>query len=288
LGEHLKGNCLSRIRSMARVEGAITDRVSRFVLAHPGDAVGLTISKLATKAGASVATVSRFCTGLGYENYRAFQIDLAASLAANEAAVSDVFGPGDKPATIVERVFEMNRQSLLDTEALLEREKVNAVAKLLMRARRLFLIGIGDSGLIAKSAALRFGSLAIATHAITDPYEGVLLLSSATSRDVAVGISHTGRTAVTTNLLQLAQRKRARTIGITNYADSTLAALSEFTLLTSFRERRVNAAVSSSAIAQMCLLDAIYFLIAYYQGAKAQDLASEIERVAEDSLRAKA
>lgn len=285
--KHMKGSCLSRIRSTAETGGTMVSKVSGFVEAHPQEAVNLTISEMAARAGTSVATVSRFCARLGYENYRAFQIDLAAALAESQAPGSDLFGPGDKPAAIIERVFEMNRRSLADTEALLDHEQVTAVAKLMMRARRVFLIGIGDSGLTAKSAALRFGSLGISAHAIADPYEGVLLLSSAGREDVVIGISHTGRTAVTTRLLQLAASKGARSVGITNYADSMLAKLSEFTLLTSFRERRVNAAVSSSAVAQMCLLDVIYFLTAYYQGAQAERLAAEIERVAENLLRAR-
>ena len=287
LPENVKGNCLSRIQSMSATGRNAAAGISKFVLARPEEVLGLTLAELAAEVGTSVASISRFCTMLGYENYRAFQIDLAATLAGSSSPVSDLFSANDEPSTVIKRVFEMNRQSLADTEALLAHESMIAVAKLIMDARRLCFVGIGGSGLTAKLGALRFASLGITALAITDAYEGLLTLSSATAGDVVVAISHTGRSAVVIELLELARKKRARTVGITNYADSMLAQKSEFTLLTSFRERQINAAVSSSSIAQLCVLDAIYFLIARFQGPKAEQLVLAIERAAEHILRSK-
>ena len=176
---------------------------------------------------------------------------------------------------------------LADTEALLDSESLVTVAKSIMTARRLCVIGIGGSGLVAKSGAFRLASLGITVLAITDPYEGLLTLSSTTPKDVVIGISHTGRSAIVLELMKLAREKGALAVGITNYSDSTLARNSDFRLLTSFRERRINAAVSSSSIAQLSVLDAIYFLIAYFQGPKAERLVLEIEKAAENILRAK-
>ena len=288
LPENVKGNCLSRIQSTSATGRNAAAGISRFVLSQPEGALGLTLAELASRVGTSVASISRFCTMLGYENYRAFQIDLAATLAGSSSPVLDLFSANDDPSTVIRRVFEMNRQSLADTEALLEYESMVAVAKLVVSARRLCFVGIGGSGLTAKLGALRFASLGITALAITDPYEGLLTLSSATAEDVVIAISHTGRSAVVIELLALAGDRGARTVGITNYADSLLAEKSEFVLLTSFRERQINAAVSSSSVAQLCVIDAIYFLIACFQGPKAEQLVLEIERAAEDILRSKA
>jgi len=287
LPEDIRGNCLSRIQSMAATGRNTAAGISKFILTQPEEALQLTLTELAARVGTSVASISRFCTMLGYENYRAFQIDLAATIAGGSSPVSDLLSADDDPSTVIRRIFEMNRQSLADTEALLAHESVTAVAKLIMNARRLCVVGFGGSGLTARYGALRLSSLGITAQAITDPYEGLLMLSSATAGDVVVAISHTGRSAVVIELLDLARKREARTVGITNYADSMLAQQSEFTLLTSFRERQINAAVSSSSIAQLCVLDAIYFLIAYFQGPKAEQLVLEIERAAEHILRSK-
>jgi RpiR family transcriptional regulator, carbohydrate utilization regulator len=285
--EATKGTCLSRIQSMAATSKNTAAAISEFVLRQPGGVVRMTLAELAERVGTSVASISRYCNLLGYENYRAFQIDLTASLAGNLSPVSDLFSPGDDPDTLIKRVFEMNRQGLADTEALLNRECLIEVARLIMDSSRLCLVGIGGSGLVARSGALRLASLGITALAITDPYEGLLTLSSSSAKDVVIAISHTGRSQLVLDLLDLARAKGARTVALTNYSDSVLAGRCEFALITSFRERRINAAVSSSSIEQLCMLDAIYFLIAHFRGPRAERTVLEIESNAERIIRSK-
>lgn len=287
LAETPRGNCLSRIRSLARAGRNTAGTISSYVLTNPHAIPRMTLTELAAATSTSIASVSRFCNTMGYENYRAFQIGLAASLAASGSAVLDLFNPDDDASTIIRRVFELKRKGLDDTEALLNHDTLIAVAGCIARARRLFVVGIGASGQVARTAALRLSSLGITATALTDPVEALLNLSSSAPGDVALSISHCGRTATVVEMQRLARRKQAATAVITNYADSPLARESDHVLLTSFRERRVNAAVSSSSIEQLCILEAIYFLIAHFAGPKAEGLIAEIEQAAEDTLRAK-
>jgi len=86
--------------------------------------------------------------------------------------------------------------------------------------------------------------------------------------------------------IRRAVKRRARTVALTNYPQSSLAVAAEFTLLTSFKEHRIHAAVSSSRIAQMCVIDAIYFLLGSWCGKRATALANDIERRTKKLLRA--
>jgi len=280
-----KGTVFSRIQSIAASGKNNAAAVSAFVLRQPEEVLRMTLAELAASVGTSVASISRYCNMLGYENYRAFQIDLTASLAGNPTSISDFFSPEDDTPTVIRRVFEMNRQGLVDTETLINHEAMVGVARLIMSSRRLCLLGIGGSGLVARSSALRLASLGVTALAITDPYEGLLTLSSCTNEDVVIAISHTGRSALILNMLELARGKGARTVGITNYSDSELANICEFALVTSFRERRVNAAVSTSSIEQLCVLDALYFLIAHLKGPGIEPIVLEIETNAERIIR---
>lgn len=278
-------NCLSRLKALALSKSRTSTVIAQYLLAHTPEVTNLTISELAKEIGTSVATISRFCNRLGYRNFRTFSLALASSLVNNGSPISDIFQSGDKPGAIVKKAFAINRQSLSDTEAIFKTDDVISVVKLFRRRGKVFLFGIGGSGLIAKIGALRFTALGITALAISDPYEGLLALNSGTKDDVAIGISHTGRSAGTLNLVRLARTKGLKTVGITNYLDSPLAKSVDFLLLTSFPERRVNAAVSSSRISQMCILDVLYFLTAYYQGKKAERIALDVEASAEKFLR---
>ncbi len=83
--------------------------------------------------------------------------------------------------------------------------------------------------------------------------------------DVAIGISHSGRTAITVEGLRVAREKGALTIGISNYPRSPLREASSLFFCTSFPENRVKVAAISSKVAQMCILDALYLLVARHK-----------------------
>jgi DNA-binding MurR/RpiR family transcriptional regulator len=245
----------------------------------------MSISRLARACGASKATVSRFCKVLGYSGYKAFQLDLAAAVARSDDEALDHFSSGASPEVIVRRVFACNRQSLIETEQRLDPMKVVRIASRLRRARRIVFIGIGESARVGQSAAQRLTSLGLDAVAVADPYEQIFATAGVGPRDVVVGISHTGHTMHVVEALRTARRKGACTVAITNYPDSPLVGACEFSLITAFREHRVNAAVSSSRIAQACVIDSLYFVAASGCSRKARRLADDAERRVRRMLR---
>jgi len=283
--EMLKGNCLARLQSTAAAKQNGSARIASFILSNPARALEMTITELSESIHTSASSLSRFCERIGYKTFRDFRNDLAASITARPPDVSGRFNLDDDDATIVERVFQMNQMSLTDTRALLDIDGLARVVEAIAGARRVYLIGQGSSALIARLAAQRFESLGIATMAMNDPYEILLSLPFVTEKDMLVAISHTGKTEMIIKQTRLASGRGATTVAITNYLDSPLAQACDVALITSFSERSINAAVSSSAIAQMCLVDALYFVLARHQGSVAEHVAEDIENAAESALR---
>jgi DNA-binding MurR/RpiR family transcriptional regulator len=260
-------------------------KIGRYVLKTPFRARNLSIEKLAQACGASAATVYRLCRDLGYDGYKEFQLDLAASVANSEVATLGEFAEGASPKAIVQRVFEYHRQSLADTERVLDVRVLTRVAKLIERSRRVLLLGFGGSALAARRAEDGFLNLGFTAVAVVDPFTQIFATENAGPRDVVVGISHTGQTASVIEAIQSARRKHARTVALTNYPQSPLALASEFQLITAFQEHRINAAVSSSVAAQMCVLAALYFILGSWGGSKAKRLANEAEQRTQRILR---
>ena len=77
-----------------------------------------------------------------------------------------------------------------------------------------------------------------------------------------MGISTSGRLAMTVEALRLASQNGATTIGISNCLKSPLHKASDIFFCTSFPESRVLVAALSPVVAQLCLIDAIYLLVA--------------------------
>jgi len=253
-------------------------KIGRFVLKSPFRARNLSIERLADACEASAATVYRLCRDLGYDGYKEFQLDLAAAVANSELVTLEDFTEGASPPTIVRRVFEYHRQSLADTERLLDVGVLTRVAKLIQRSRRVLLLGFGGSGLAARRGADVLLNLGYTAIAVVDPFTQIFATENAGPGDVVVGISHTGQTASVVEAIQSARRRGARTVALTNYPQSSLAKASEFQLITAFHEHRINAAVSSSASAQICVLASLCFILGSWGGSKAKRLANEAEQ----------
>ena len=285
--DNSRGACLARIRARARNGSTATKRIARLIVGAPRQVRDVSLRSLASACDTSPATVTRFCRDLGYDGFKEFQLDLAVALAKAEPLNLERLDSGASPAQIIRQVFECNRQSLAETERLLEAKVLAKVAKLIRRAKRVVFLGIGGSGLVARQAAERFMSLGLVVAAVTDPYEQLFTSASLGRGDVVVGISHTGETSQVIEALCTARDKGVRTVGLTNYPQSSLARAAEFALLTAFPEQRINAAMSSSRIAQMCIIDSLYFIVGSAVGAGARKLADEVEDRARRVLRAK-
>jgi DNA-binding MurR/RpiR family transcriptional regulator len=255
------------------------------VLKSPFRARNLSIEELAEACGASAATVYRLCRDLGYDGYKEFQLDLAAALANTGGFSLEEFGEGASPQTIVRRVFEYHRQSLADTERLLEVRVLTRIARLIQQSRKVLLLGCGGSGMAAHRTADVLLNLGYTAIAVVDPFTQIFATENAGRDDVVVGISHTGQTASVVEAIEAARRRGARTVGLTNYPQSPLARASEFQLTTAFHEHRINAAVSSSVTAQMCVLASLCFILGSWGGRKAKQLADEAEQRAQRILR---
>jgi DNA-binding MurR/RpiR family transcriptional regulator len=284
-GINATGSCLARLRAAVQSGPSTLRKIGRFILKTPFQARNLSIEGLAKACGAGAATVHRLCRDMGYAGYKEFQLDLATALASNGPVALEEFGEGASPGTIVRRVFEYHRLSLGDTERLLDVQVLTAIAKLIQRSRRVFLLGLGDSGVAGRRAADVLFNLGYTPILVTDPYTQIFATENAGSGDVVIGISHTGQTTSIVEGIQAARRRGARTVALTNYPKSPLAVAGEFQLITAFHERHINAAVSSSTAAQLCVLDSLFFILGSWGGSKAKRRANEAESRAQKILR---
>lgn len=278
-------SCLPRIRASLRGAPKSAIRVAEFVLASAPEVRSMSMESLAGACRTSSATVSRFCKRLGYGSFREFQLDLAADLAQKDEITLDDFSEDAGPDAIIQQVFDCNRQSLDETARLVDRASLAAVAQRIRKARRSLFMGIGASALVARQAAERFLSLGLIAESVDDPYHQIFATANANIRDVVVGISHSGENIHVVESVRAAGERGAVTVALTNYPNSPLAKAARYQLITAYREHRVNVAISSSTIAQMCVVDSLYFLVGSWLRRSARRLATDAERRAQALLR---
>ena len=258
-----------RIRALAPSLSPAEQRVAGLVLEDPSRASARTITELARAAGTSETTVIRFCKVLGLPGYPELRLRLAAESAreserdgARGRTVGSDIGPDDSMEEIVEKVAFADTRAVEETARQLDVGVLTKVTEALAKAGRIELFGVGASAFVAldfQQKLHRIGRLAFAwadTHAA--------LASSALlgEGDVAVGISHTGATGDTIDVLNQARGHGATTVALTNFPRSPIAAVADHVLTTAARETTFRSGATASRIAQLTVVDCLFVGVA--------------------------
>jgi DNA-binding MurR/RpiR family transcriptional regulator len=273
---------LLQIRSLYDSLSQTQRQLADYMLDHADEIPFLSVHELARAAGVSVATISRFARAVGHDSFKEFKTQLGKDSLSSVTGIYRAITPGDSDEDIIEKVFLGNIKSLEETLKIVSHEDLIRAAKTLAVSERIVLFGIGSSGNIARDAALRLAHLDVQAEAHSDSYEILVHAARLKKGEVAFGISHTGRSNTTVEALALAGKNGATTIGMSNCLKSPLHEKSRIFLCTSFPESRVEAAALSSLVAQLCLIDVLYLLVARYKAVslnKAERLNARVEEV---------
>ena len=83
-----------------------------------------------------------------------------------------------------------------------------------------------------------------------------------TEKDVAVGISHSGRTREVVDILKIAKMRNATTIAITQYGKNPIEEVSDIILHTANVENNFRSGAMASRIAQLFVIDTLFIGVA--------------------------
>jgi DNA-binding MurR/RpiR family transcriptional regulator len=152
------------------------------------------ITELAQRADVSEPSVTRFCRAVGANGLRDFKMQLAQSVAGGLPYASTAVARDDDVQTLLDKVGEAVVEGITHARGALDPVVVEAAIAALANARRVYVFGVGSgSGLVAQDAALRFLRLDIAASAFTDGHLQRLYAGLLEPGDVALAISHSGR-----------------------------------------------------------------------------------------------
>lgn len=274
---------LARLRGHAQNASESEKQATAYICKNAARIPFVSVHQLAATTGVSVSTLSRLTRRLGYANFREFKIDLAQEMASSPSAVYRGIQQKDSDEAAVRKIFEGNIQSIQNTLKMLNVSHCLRAVKEIQRAERVVCFGVGSSGFVAQEAALRLSLLAIQAEAYSDSYQMLVRAARLHQKQMAIGISHSGRSEETVEALRLARERGAMTLGISNYPQSPLRNVSSIFFCTAFEESGVHAAALSAIVAQICLVDVLYVLLARH--GKGSSQIDRINRVIEDFFR---
>jgi DNA-binding MurR/RpiR family transcriptional regulator len=264
--EHTPQTLLAHVRALTPNLAPAEQRVAAAVVHDPAGVAAKTISELADQCRTSGTTVIRFCRAVGLPGYPELRLALAAAAqAARKTGWEDLssdIGPDDSLDEVIRKISHTDALAVQETGAQLAPKTLGAVVDAVAQARRIDIYGVGASAFVALDLQQKLHRIELTAHAWPDPHMAVTSAALLQPGDVAIGISHTGRTADTVGSLQEARRQRATTVAITNFPGSPIALAADHVLTTAARETTFRSGAMASRIAALTVVDCLFVAVA--------------------------
>lgn len=265
-------------------------RVAEHLLSDLPAGAHATIVELAERSGTSPATVTRFCRALGFDGYSAFRLQIAMETGRAAGAGWDVgigreVSPGDPIEEVAGVVAAADVRAIQDTVGQLNLGDIDSVSTAIADARRIDLYGIGNSATVANELHLRLHRIGLHSWAWAEVHDGLASAALLRPGDVALAISHSGRTTETLQMLSEAASNNAVTVALTNFPRSPLAAVADFVLTTAVYETTFRPGSLAARHSQLTVIDLIYITVAQRTHAEATNaLAASAKAVADHRI----
>jgi RpiR family transcriptional regulator, repressor of rpiB and als operon len=251
-----------RIRMMMPHLTPLEGRVVDTILGRRDFDETTSLKAVADDAGVSEAMVVKIAKKLGFAGFKDFRAGVVGYNDLPTAELHQELSPDDTGAEIAQKVFRTSIHALEETLSILDPEAFERAADLIFTARQRDFYGIGGSAQIARDVSHKFLRIGVRTSVFDDAH--MMLMSAALlgEGDVAVAFSHSGTTTAVIEPLELARRRGARTIALTNYATSPLAAAADVVLCSTAQGSPLLGENAAARIAQLVILDAVFVAVA--------------------------
>src|SRR3954471_20436645 len=236
---------------------------------------------VADDAGVSEAMVVKVTKKLGFSGFQDFRAGIVGYNSLPTTELHQELSPDDTSAEIARKVFRTSVHALEETLSILDPEAFEKAADLIFTARQRDFYGMGGSAQIARDAGHKFLRIGVRTSVFDDAH--MMLMSAALlgGGEVAVAFSHWGTPTAVIEPLRLARRRGARTVALTNYATSPLAAEADVVLCSTAPGSPLLGENAAARIAQLVILDAVFVAVARRDlGAAERNLAATRAAVA--------
>lgn len=230
-----------------------------------------TIEEFAKLVGVSQPTIIRFANAMGLNGYKGLKKRLIQEQAIepinlkSEYTLDYPIQAQDKLIDIPAKIIMTNIKHLEEAlKNLSMYEFVNAV-KALHQAEHISVYAVENSVCTAEDFVTKMAYIGKQVFFNKDGYMQKVNALGLKPKDVAVGISHTGKSTYTVKALQAAKQAGATTIAITNFADTIINKYADIILCTGNKQYMYGNAIFSRC-AQITFVDMLYlglFLLDY-------------------------
>jgi len=245
---------VERYNQLTKTEKKLAD----YFIRMPEQALCKTIEELSVATHASPSTILRFAKKLDYEGYTEMKEDLLRYTSPSDDLLIQ---PGDSYQNCADKLIHQIHEVCTVTAKSLSDETLTAAVNAIDRADNIYLYAEGSSQIAASDFHQKLSRLHKKCFIFQDSHVGLVASSGATERDVVFAISFFGETNMVLRSMESAKKQGAYTIALTGNENSSVAELTDLTILTPAMERTIRSDAVSSHYSQQFVCDLIYLCL---------------------------
>ncbi|CNJ28994.1 putative DNA-binding transcriptional regulator [Yersinia aldovae] len=249
-----------RIRQIYPTLAQNDRKLADFLLSNPEQARHLSSQKLAQQTGVSQSAVVKFAQKLGYKGFPALKLALSEIVASPPQAVTlhNQILSTDSLKTVGEKLLSEKTAALRATLDINSEQRLTQALEMLRTARKVILIGIGASGLVAKDLAYKLLKIGVVAVSETDMHVQLAVVQALNVQDLVLAISFSGERREVNLAAEEAQRRGAKVLALTSFSPNNLQQRADHCLYTISEEPVIRSAAISSSTAQYALTDLLF------------------------------
>ena len=259
---------------------AIERRIADFILDNSHLLRDYSSQQLADALRISQSSVVKFSQKLGFKGYPDLKYSVGEDAARRDSQPGGAAPRAATPtahAALAEALWQAKAQAERETRLINPPEALDAIARAIDAAGKVFVIGLGHDGIPALSFAQALSMLGILPVHHVD----ATLMASATSAagrgDVMFVLSEQGRQPALCQLARQVREQGALVVTVTRHTANPLRTLANAALLVSAHDERIHVEPLMYRAALQHLLDLLFALLCEDRPVRLSRLAANID-----------
>ncbi|WP_195999463.1 MurR/RpiR family transcriptional regulator [Clostridium sp. 1001271B_151109_B4] len=261
-------------------------KIADYIVNNTQKVIDMTISELAESAGASDATVTRFCKKCNMKGFHHLKITLAREVV--ESKKDDVKTSGDVSDNNIKEslsnILANKVEELKQTVSMIDEKELSEILNLIRKAGNVQFAAVGNTIPVALDGCYKFNQIGIPS--VTNPiWETQIAYTFNLSKgDVVIIISNSGSSKRLIDVIEAAKAKEAYIVSITNSNNSPIAKLSDYHIKTATREKLFLDEYYFSRISAMTVIEILYLFLTVGKPDVYKNLSKHEQSIADSKI----
>lgn len=246
--ERYEKNLIPHIESIYEEFTPLEKTIADFFIKNPQEK-NLSAKHVSKKLFVSEASISRFAQKCGFRGYREFLFQYQqGKKIVNQEPASDQ----------IKAVMNSYQDILNKSYSLMDEKQMDRIVRILSDKKKIFVYGMGSSGLVGMEMKLRFMRIGVNIEAITDSH--IMRMNSVLVDDdcAVIGISVSGKTQEVIDSLKSAHRSGAAVILMTAHMEQRFKNFCDEVVLIAVRENLEQGKIISPQFPILIMVDMLF------------------------------